>query len=402
MTATKTKYRQRQDLKKIGLVVVLILALIASYSPSTKSNKGAESSMSPDVTVSAAVGMDFEPLYDPSNPNLTPWKEELFKRLDRIRFICGSLCTNLESPQNWRKNSVPIEGANLRLTIARDVDCPAIVSNLDVDAGDTSVPFPPPSELLPYYSMGGGGQVAINKKYTNIYLGTTARTNTWGNKNVNDLIETFLKPEISLKHIPKDFRPTYSIQIAHGLRDKLRELDIGSRERVLVIGSERPWVECIILALGAKHVTTLEYGVIDSRHAQIDTMTPNEMRKKYAEGTLPSFDAIVTYSSVEHSGLGRYGDALNPWGDLLAIARAWCVTTDDALMVINVPTWQETIEFNAHRWYGPMRYSLLATNWVQIDGASHPNGPKKTITQTILAFRKVSDFTPYLDYLGQD
>jgi hypothetical protein len=29
---------------------------------------------------------------------------------------------------------------------------------------------------------------------------------------------------------------------------------------------------------------------------------------------------------VEHSGLGRYGDALNPWGDIIAIAKAWCVT----------------------------------------------------------------------------
>ena len=33
------------------------------------------------------------------------------------------------------------------------------------------------------------------------------------------------------------------------------------------------------------------------------------------------YDAMVTFSSLEHSGLGRYGDGLNPWGDLIAMAR---------------------------------------------------------------------------------
>ena len=39
---------------------------------------------------------------------------------------------------------------------------------------------------------------------------------------------------------------------------------------------------------------------------------------------------------------------------------------------------------------------------MQIDGASHADGLEETIVETILAFRKVSDFTPYLDYLGHD
>ena len=37
----------------------------------------------------------------------------------------------------------------------------------------------------------------------------------------------------------------------------------------LVIGSETPWVEAILLAIGAKHVTTLEYNRIKSRHPQV-------------------------------------------------------------------------------------------------------------------------------------
>ncbi len=41
----------------------------------------------------------------------------------------------------------------------------------------------------------------------------------------------------------------------------------------------------------------------------------------YVQGTLEKFDIMVSFSSLEHSGLGRYGDELNPWGDLITMAR---------------------------------------------------------------------------------
>ena len=40
-------------------------------------------------------------------------------------------------------------------------------------------------------------------------------------------------------------------------------------KRALVIGSEFPWVESLVLSLGAKHVTTLEYNRIKSTHPQV-------------------------------------------------------------------------------------------------------------------------------------
>ena len=33
-------------------------------------------------------------------------------------------------------------------------------------------------------------------------------------------------------------------------------------------------------------------------------MRPNEFRQKYFDGTLETFDAVFSYSSLEHSGLG--------------------------------------------------------------------------------------------------
>ena len=80
----------------------------------------------------------------------------------------------------------------------------------------------------------------------------------------------------------------------------------------------------MLLELGAANVTTLEYNHIESRVDNLNVMTPEQLRGQWksSKGTL-NFDAVVSFSSIEHRGLGRYGDALNPWGDLIAAAQAW-------------------------------------------------------------------------------
>ena len=62
---------------------------------------------------------------------------------------------------------------------------------------------------------------------------------------------------------------------------------------------------------------TLEYGLFSSEHPAWEILRPGEFHKRYQDGSLGQFEAVFTYSSVEHSGLGRYGDSLNPWGDII-------------------------------------------------------------------------------------
>ena len=67
-----------------------------------------------------------------------------------------------------------------------------------------------------------------------------------------------------------------------------------------------------------------------------------------------------------HLSKGRYGDSLNPWGDIITIAQAWCVSKAKAHLAIGVPTFvhgEDRIEFNAGKVYGPRLYPFLATNW---------------------------------------
>ena len=79
-------------------------------------------------------------------------------------------------------------------------------------------------------------------------------------------------------------------------------------------------------------------------------MTPSEFISSYRSDKLGLFDAVVTFSSVEHSGLGRYGDGINPWGDLITMARVWCVMKPKALLLIGVPAGKtDILYYNAHR-----------------------------------------------------
>ena len=135
--------------------------------------------------------------------------------------------------------------------------------------------------------------------------------------------------------------------------------------RVLVVGSESPRVEVYVLNESAKEIVTLEYGGIESKHPQIKTMIPSEFQKSFLNGSLGLFDAVVTFSSVEHYSFGRYGDRLNPWGDIIAVARTWCVTKDKGSLVIGVPYYNNNdyVMYNSRRVYGKVRFPFLITNW---------------------------------------
>ena len=85
---------------------------------------------------------------------------------------------------------------------------------------------------------------------------------------------------------------------------------------------------------------------------QVDAILPSELSNRFiANGHNSLFDVIVSYSSIEHSGLTRYGDAPHPWGDLVTMAKNWCYLHDDGLAFIGIPAnKKDSIFFNAHRY----------------------------------------------------
>ena len=76
-------------------------------------------------------------------------------------------------------------------------------------------------------------------------------------------------------------------------------------KHVLVIGSVLPWIEALLLTMNVDHITTLEYDPYLSTHSKITTITPTEFSNLVVTNKAPLFDAMVSFSSIEHSGLGR-------------------------------------------------------------------------------------------------
>jgi len=262
---------------------------------------------------------------------------------------CGELCKasagTFVGGKYFKERSVP-------------VDCGSIFDEkvfvLD-GHGETRAPENLPEEWINEFTL--DGRVIVKPWYFNRpYVGKKSMTPEWSYEHVESMIA---------KAKDGTLKGTYPKIDTTALMEGLSRAPGVVGGHVLVIGSEMPWVEACVLASGAANVTTLEYGAIISKHPSIRTMLPGDYRKIWA--TLPPFDAIVTYSSVEHSGLGRYGDALNPWGDVLEIARAWCVAKQGASLTIAVPSGSvDHILHNAHRIYGPIRYPYLTSNWRQL------------------------------------
>jgi hypothetical protein len=72
------------------------------------------------------------------------------------------------------------------------------------------------------------------------------------------------------------------------------------------------------------------------------------MKLEYETNSLPSISCMHT---IEHIGLGRYGDSLNPLGDRIAASELVRILKPGGLLFFVVPVGRPRLQFNAHRIY---------------------------------------------------
>ena len=351
------------------------------------------------------------------------------QRLHRIRQQCGELC-------NLRRPTIPHASERFSHSKAA-VDCGWLLADgtgIDATLEQSSPPEEPPAQWLDEFTM--HGRFPLVNDYVNVSAGAQAggalATETldngkvvtlgWSRKRIDGLVRQ-AKGSTRIQHVTHNVTSTslgraFWTRYAHlnrelwaGLHRALHGPDAPYTGRptsksVLVIGSQTPWVEGLCLGAGAGHVYTLEYGKLATDHPGVTVLTPEEFLARGRAGTL-KIDVVVTASSLEHAGLGRYSDGLNPWGDVLALARAWCVSSAHARLVIAVPTsrsargreafseaqakvWgQDVLAWNSQRTYGPVRYPYLTTNWRFDQRIVAGNVP--TWAQTVYTFTKAHD-----------
>ncbi|WP_299395902.1 DUF268 domain-containing protein [uncultured Desulfovibrio sp.] len=127
---------------------------------------------------------------------------------------------------------------------------------------------------------------------------------------------------------------------------------------VLVYGLAGCNCDALALAAGARRVVAVDYNPPRCDHPQVDVISMAELKKSALKA-----DIAISISSFEHDGLGRYGDPLNPDGDLRAMEEAVRHLTPDGLLFLAVPTGPDCLAWNAHRIYGPRRLPLLLEKW---------------------------------------
>ena len=84
-------------------------------------------------------------------------------------------------------------------------------------------------------------------------------------------------------------------------------------------------------------------------------------------GSIEPYDFAFSYSSLEHDGLARYGDPLNPFGDLESIARVHCLLRPGGLFFLGFPVAYDAVIWNAHRIYGQLRLQLVLNQWELVE-----------------------------------
>ncbi|MAF26132.1 hypothetical protein CL634_11270, partial [bacterium] len=131
---------------------------------------------------------------------------------------------------------------------------------------------------------------------------------------------------------------------------------------VLIIGSVEPCYEALAFHYGAKEVMMIEYQKVTADYPNLSTLTVEEFSQLNDQ-----YDVAISISSVEHSGLGRYGDELDPEGDLKAMEDLYSNLKDGGACFLAVPMGADRVEWNAHRVYGSIRFPMLVSKFEIID-----------------------------------
>lgn len=205
-------------------------------------------------------------------------------------------------------------------------------------------------ELLKIYTM--NGTIPIYDWYINE---TESSTINWTDEVVDDFLSRFTKENIiSGKHGRESYNDGSLMHVKAFEKYKI------TGKKIAVIGSLTPWIEAIAINFGNTDVTTVEYNVPICN--KIKTISYDDF-----VNSSEKYDVILSYSSIEHSGLGRYGDPLDPEGDLKTMSEIHRHLKEYGLLLLGVPIGKDCITWNAHRVYGKKRFELLFKDFIELE-----------------------------------
>lgn len=128
-------------------------------------------------------------------------------------------------------------------------------------------------------------------------------------------------------------------------------------KRVALIGTYRAWFEGILLSYRAIPVVITSHPTFCD-DPRITYLSPEE----YAQNP-EKFDLVINMATTPHQGLGRYGDELDPNGDLKAMEEFRKMLTPEGHLVLALPVGPDQLVWNSHRVYGEKRLKMIMKGW---------------------------------------
>jgi len=294
------------------------------------------------------------------DPNLNP-DEYHTQVLQLIGDACGQACEFVK----------PTGMGKYYPTVIKKDQCASLFSDKVMALDSLSNVWPPPTDIpkpmREAFTMGDDKfQYIMKYKLDAAWIHKKSHrhqgSSSWAESDIIKNQESFMKGDFSIgSYGMGETKALYDTAMAYK-----SELE---GKHCAVLGSQSPWLESILFAAGVAKVTTIEYATINSTHPGVRSMLPSEWHKFHKEGLM--FDCVFSYSSLEHAGLGRYGDVVNPWGDFIAMGKLSCTTKPGGLILIGMPMandkgTEDSIAWNAHRMYGPKRWAQMLANTEQL------------------------------------
>ena len=134
--------------------------------------------------------------------------------------------------------------------------------------------------------------------------------------------------------------------------------NIPSKGKVLDIGSTGSQLPLMLAGIGYEvwtiDIRKYEYdGIINNLHCVIGDIRKTQFSDSF-------FNIIIAVSTIEHIGLGRYGDPIDAEGDGNAIQEIIRILADKGVLLITVPFGKRSVS-KTHRVYNEqLLHSLLS------------------------------------------
>ena len=219
----------------------------------------------------------------------------------------------------------------------------------------------PPADMLKNFTQNGDLPMRRLWYFDNAYSDSDSLKK-------NDIKSIVTKEELNIwldkirKNLPLGYDDFSLKESMYSYADKLKD------KTMVVIGTVSVWIEALSYELGCSKITTLDY----TRRSYYDPSkfewlhVNDYLDEAILNQIIENFDNAASFSSIEHAGLGRFGDQLAPNGDVDAMQQVHCMLKPGSLFFLELPldtTGVGYIEFNAHRVYGTKRLALMFEGW---------------------------------------